>query len=67
MGEAEDAARASATNLDQGELDISVTASPALESGADMTVTASYPYQLSLLGIVVQSGTLSSSTTERME
>jgi len=67
VGEAEDAARASAANLDQGELDISITASPALESGADMTVTASYPYQLSLLGVVVQSGTLSSSTTERME
>jgi Flp pilus assembly protein TadG len=35
--------------------------------GADVTVTASYPYSISLLGIVVASGNLSSSTTERIE
>src|SRR5213082_2656563 len=35
--------------------------------GADVTVTANYPYSISLLGIVVASGNLSSSTTERIE
>jgi hypothetical protein len=37
------------------------------DSGADVTVTASYPYSISLLGIVVKSGQLSSKTTERVE
>jgi Flp pilus assembly protein TadG len=35
--------------------------------GADVTVTATYPYSINLLGIVVASGNLSSSTTERIE
>jgi Flp pilus assembly protein TadG len=35
--------------------------------GADVKVTATYPYSISLLGIVVASGFLSSSTTERIE
>src|SRR6201984_3061728 len=32
-------------------------------SGDDVTVTASYPYSISLLGLVVKSGRLSSTTT----
>jgi hypothetical protein len=32
-----------------------------------VTVTATYPYDISLLGVVVKSGTLSASTTERVE
>ena len=32
-----------------------------------MTVTATYPYEIDLLGIVVASGTLESETTERVE
>jgi Flp pilus assembly protein TadG len=35
--------------------------------GEDVTVTATYPYSISLLGVVVKSGFLSSSTTERIE
>ena len=35
--------------------------------GEDVTVTATYPYSISLLGIVVASGNLTSSTTERIE
>jgi len=35
--------------------------------GADVKVTATYPYSVSLLGFVVKSGSLSSSTTERVE
>lgn len=59
------AVKASATNLDQSAL--GVTVSSAWEHGSDVTVTASYPYSISLLGVVVQSGSLSSSTTERVE
>jgi Flp pilus assembly protein TadG len=65
--EADAAARSSADNLDDGQLDVAVSASPAWEKGADITVTVTYPYQISLLGIVVSSGDLESSTTERIE
>jgi Flp pilus assembly protein TadG len=64
---AEAAARNSANNLDQSDFDVGVSASPSWQKGADITVTASYPYQISLLGIVVSSGDLTSSTTERIE
>ena len=59
------AARASATNLTQSKFTVTVSSSWA--DGADVTVTTSYPYQVSLLGVVVTSGTLSSTTTERLE
>jgi hypothetical protein len=32
-----------------------------------VSVTATYPYSISLLGLVVKSGRLSSKTTERVE
>jgi Flp pilus assembly protein TadG len=35
--------------------------------GGDVTVTATYPYSISLLGLVVKSGRISSQTTERVE
>lgn len=59
------AVRASATNLDQSKLNVTVSSTWA--QGTDVTVTASYPYQLSLLGVVVKAGNLTSSTTERLE
>jgi Flp pilus assembly protein TadG len=65
--EAEQAARDSAANLDDGELDVDVFASPAWEKGSDISVTVSYPYEVSLLGMVVSSGELESTTTERIE
>jgi Flp pilus assembly protein TadG len=37
------------------------------QAGADVTVTATYPYKISLLGMVVKSGRLSSTTLERVE
>jgi Flp pilus assembly protein TadG len=37
------------------------------QPGADVTVTATYPYSINLLGVVVKSGRLSSTTTERVE
>jgi Flp pilus assembly protein TadG len=64
-GEAEAAARDSADNLDQAQFDVSVVSS--WEPGETVTVTTSYPYQVNLLGFVVSSGNLESTTTERVE
>lgn len=66
-GAAEAAARASAENLDQGQMGVAVSASPAWEQGADVTVSVTYPYEISLVGMAVASGTLESTTTERVE
>jgi Flp pilus assembly protein TadG len=45
----------------------SVTVSSTWQPGADVTVSASYPYTLSIFGIPVHSGSLRSSTTQRVE
>jgi Flp pilus assembly protein TadG len=58
---------ASAENLDTSQLAVSVSVSPGWETGADVTVSASYPFDIDLLGMVVASGDLESSTTERVE
>lgn len=65
-GEAEAALRNSASGLDQGELAVTVSAT-AWEHGEDVSVTASYPYEIDLLGLVVAAGRLESTTTERVE
>ena len=64
--DAEAALRGSAANLVQGDLEISISA-PAWEHGQDVTVEASYPYEVDLLGLVVASGNFTSKTTERVE
>jgi Flp pilus assembly protein TadG len=56
-----------ATNLDQSKLQIQVSPSADWQSGSDVTVKATYPYSISLLGVVVKSGDLQSQTTERVE
>jgi Flp pilus assembly protein TadG len=61
------AARASAQNLDQSKFQVAVAAAPRWEKGADVIVTTSYPYEISLLGLVVKSGRVTSSTRERIE
>ena len=66
-GAAEDRVRESAANLDQAKLDVDVDAPGGWVSGEDVTVEASYPYSINLLGIVVASGDLTSKTTERVE
>jgi Flp pilus assembly protein TadG len=63
---AEAAARNSAKGLDAGDLDINVSAT-AWEHGETVTVEATYPYEIDLLGFVVASGDLTSETTERVE
>jgi Flp pilus assembly protein TadG len=61
----EDRVRESAVDLDHAQLDVTVSSS--WQQGEDVTVTATYPYDISLLGFVVQSGNLTSTTTERVE
>ncbi len=58
-----------ADHLDGSKLEITVTpGSPSdWRQGGDIQVTATYPYSISLLGLVVKSGRLTSTTTERME
>ena len=64
-GTAVAAVRSSAKDLKQS--DLSVTVSSTWQPTADVSVTATYPYSISLLGMVVKSGRLSSTTTERVE
>jgi Flp pilus assembly protein TadG len=59
--------QSSASGLDPAKLNVTVSAAPAWEHGADVTVAATYPYDIKLLGFVVTSGNLSSKTTERVE
>ena len=47
--------------------DLIVSCSSTWQPGADVTVTASYPYDISLLGWVVASGQLNSTMKERVE
>src|SRR5688572_1204845 len=66
-GSAISAVRAAATDLRQSDLNVSVTANPDWTSGSEVTVTANYPYRISLLGLVIQSGRMNSTTKERVE
>jgi Flp pilus assembly protein TadG len=59
------AVKASAANLTPAKLGVSVTSTWA--QGADATVTATYPWSVNVMGVVVASGTMSASTTERVE
>jgi Flp pilus assembly protein TadG len=59
------AVRSSASDLKQSDLSVTVTST--WRPTADVSVTATYPYRISLLGMVVKSGRLSSTTTERVE
>jgi hypothetical protein len=53
--------------LDTSKLEVTVSASDDWEPGSDVTVEASYPYSINLLGKVVKDGLLTSKTTERVE
>lgn len=61
----EAAVRASGDGIDDADLEVSVSSSWA--PGSDVEVSASYPYSINLLGWVVASGDLESTTTERVE
>jgi Flp pilus assembly protein TadG len=59
--------RDAATDLKASDLQVTVNSS--WTQGSDVTVTATYPYSIKLLGfgVTVTSGRLSSTTTERVE
>jgi Flp pilus assembly protein TadG len=64
------AAKGAASDLNQSSLTVTITrtcTNNAYAQGSDVTATATYPYAISILGMVVSSGTLSSSTTMRVE
>jgi Flp pilus assembly protein TadG len=61
----EAAVRASAEGIDNEDLDVRVSTS--WEPASDVEVTASYPYSINVLGLVVASGRIESKTTERVE
>jgi Flp pilus assembly protein TadG len=66
-GNTEQAVRDSASTLKQADLNVTVTACP-WTPGGQVTVTATYPYEIDLLGFIpVASGNLTSETTERVE
>jgi Flp pilus assembly protein TadG len=56
-----------ATDLKGQDLNVTVGVMPGWEQGADVTVTATYPYSISLLGVPLKKGLLKSTTTERVE
>jgi Flp pilus assembly protein TadG len=58
------AVRAAATDLKSSDLQVEVEST--WQSGEDVRVSASYPYSISLLGVVVKSGRMTSETTERV-
>lgn len=63
-GSVDTAVRAAATDLKSSDLLVEVDST--WESGEDVRVSASYPYSISLLGVVVKSGRMTSETTERV-
>jgi Flp pilus assembly protein TadG len=61
------AVRAASTNLNQTSLDVDVSSTNWTVPGSDVTVTASYPYSVDILGWTVAAGRLTSTTKERLE
>jgi Flp pilus assembly protein TadG len=68
-GATQSAVLGAATDLDQSTLAsrITVATSGGWTQGGSVTVSATYPYSIDILGIVVASGDLHSQTTERLE
>ena len=61
------AAKATAPSLKSTSMQVIVTPSAAWAQGSDVTVQVKYPYSINILGKVVSSGYLTSSTTMRIE
>jgi Flp pilus assembly protein TadG len=61
------AVKNSTWSLNTSQLGITVTPGTPWTAGQDVTVTVSYPYSISIMGLVVGSGTLKSTTTARIE
>jgi Flp pilus assembly protein TadG len=60
-------AKAAAPGLTQSSITVTYPNSPTFAQGSDVTVQVTYPYSISILGIIVKSGNLTSSTTMRVE
>ena len=58
---------AAAANLSLSPSQVDVQATSWTTPGSDVSVSASYPYSINILGWVVKSGNLTSSTHERLE
>jgi hypothetical protein len=54
-----------AGGLQADEMNVQVTST--WQPGADVTVSATYPYTISIFGVSVRTGSLSSSITQRVE
>jgi Flp pilus assembly protein TadG len=61
------AVKAAAKNLDHSKLTITVSPNPPWPRGSEVTVKATYPYDVDLIGLVLASGNLTSEITERVE
>ena len=64
------AVRSAATNLRQsgpGSLAVDATSTNWNVPGTEVTVTATYPYSINILGWTVAAGSLTSTTKERLE
>jgi Flp pilus assembly protein TadG len=66
-GTCEAAGYAAGTGLNNPGTDFVLTCDSSWQPGTDVTVTASYPYDISLLGWVVASGRLNTTMKERVE
>lgn len=66
-GDAEAAVRKAADTLDQSKLAVSVTPGAPWARGSEVSVRATYPYEINLIGLVLASGQLKSETVERVE
>jgi Flp pilus assembly protein TadG len=53
--------------LNKNQIAVTVSPGQPWTTGQNVTVTVTYPYNINLLGFVVASGTLKSTTTVRME
>ena len=59
--------RAAASDLDQSQLKVLVDDATWNVSGSNVIVTVTYPYAINVLGVVVASGSLTSTMTDRLE
>ena len=57
--------RTAATDLDAD--DLLITVESTWDAGDEVEVSASYPYEIKLLGKTIKSGRMNSTTTERVE
>jgi len=67
VGATESAVRAAGVNLDQSQLQVAVSTPAGWTRGNALTVSATYPYEVDVLGWAVKAGQLESRTTERIE